>query len=604
MTRTAYSLRLFISFSLIFTGLVPARSVSAQDIIASEDIAGGACVFVFRGSRKKPQERAALASGFVARGKAGSVSRKRMDTHIASNWRRKRAPVAKPRPSANAVLRRKLALSETLTAAGDKALDNKETDKAIASYREALKNNPKNAEASSGLSQALTAKGIDTAGENANIAAAVYLDEAITIDSQNDIAYAKLGEIYDANDQTAKAISNYESAVRINSRFTDVYVPLGLAYIKTGDIAKAESYAQKATREAPESAELEYLKGLIYFRQNRNPEALAAFDKAIEINSDYITAYYYRGQVYDRMERQENALASYQAAVQKDPSYAPAYYDMGVAYYNSGQYQAAANAYQESLKYDTGNALALANLASTYRQLERYPEANAEYKLAEEKGIKNNPDLYSEWGYCLGKTNEWDKSTVRLEEARTLSPNAIDNSNVGWGYYNAAQADKAAKRDAEATAKLQKSKASLQTATQQDPKLDAAYMNLGSTNNALGDYDAAVAALNVALSLHSDWVIALNQLGVGYRGLKNLNLAIAQFNRVVALDGNNISGLFNLGSAQYANGDKKGAKKTQDRLRRLNPGLADQLGNIIAGKVINEAQKQIERQIKIPRFPY
>ena len=80
--------------------------------------------------------------------------------------------------------------------------------------------------------------------------------------------------------------------------------------------------------------------------------------------------------------------------------------------------------------------------------MERYPEANAEYKIAAET-IKNDADLYSEWGFCLGKVNDWDKATARLEEARGMSRSAVDDTNVGWAYYNAAQADKAAKNDAE-----------------------------------------------------------------------------------------------------------------------------------------------------------
>jgi len=197
-----------------------------------------------------------------------------------------------------------------------------------------------------------------------------------------------------------------------------------------------------------------------------------------------------------------------------------------------------------------------------------------------------------------------DQATARLEEAHQLSPSAIDNTNLGWGYYNAAQEDKAQKKDAEATAKLEKSKNALETATTQDPKLDAAYMNLGSTNNALGNYDAAVTALNVALTLHKDWVIAVNQLGLGYRGKNDLQMALAQFNRAVNLDGNYVYGLFNLGSTQYATGDKKGAKKTQDRLKRLDPGLADRLGNVIAGRLIDAGTNEIRKKIKIPGFPY
>ncbi len=138
---------------------------------------------------------------------------------------------------------------------------------------------------------------------------------------------------------------------------------------------------------------------------------------------------------------------------------------------------------------------------------------------------------------------------------------------------------------------------------QKDPKLDGAYLNLGSTNNALGDHEAAIAALNMALSLHSDWVIALNQLGLGYRGTNNLRAAVNTFERAVNLDGNYVPGLFNLGSAQYASGDKKGAKRTQARLKRLDAALAEQLGNIIAGRVIDEGRRQIERKIPRPRLP-
>ena len=101
-------------------------------------------------------------------------------------------------------------------------------------------------------------------------------------------------------------------------------------------------------------------------------------------------------------------------------------------------------------------------------------------------------------------------------------------------------------------------------------------------------------------------MIAINQLGIGYRGLNNLTAAIQQFNRVVALDGNNVHGLFNLGSAQFASGDKKGAKKTQEKLKKINPNLATQLGNIFDGKaVVDDAKRKIENKVpKVPRIPF
>jgi len=179
--------------------------------------------------------------------------------------------------------------------------------------------------------------------------------------------------------------------------------------MKQGEIAKAETYANRAVAESPGTADVEYLRGLIYFKQNKNSEALAAFNKAIDLDQDFMSAYYYRGQVLDRLNKDDESIASLKKSLESDPSFAPAWFDLGVIYYNRGDYQNAADAYQQAIKYDDSNAATHAYLASAYRQLDKYPEANKEYWLAEERGMKNNPDLYSEWGYCLGKTQEWTK---------------------------------------------------------------------------------------------------------------------------------------------------------------------------------------------------
>lgn len=596
----------FISSLVFFSVNLSCIMVFPQDIVAADDITGGASVFVFRKSRKEPQEKAAgrgtrAGGGRVRSGKGGfeaqvAANRKRRTTQAKTN----QATLARNRARQRNA---RIAQSETLTAKADGLLDAKQIDPAIAAYREALKNNPQNDDAKLGLSDALAAKGIEVAGDTNDVAAATYLEEAVTLDPKNDVAYAKLGEVYDARNDASKARLNYERALQINPELTTLYVPVGVSYLNGGEIAKAEYSLQNAEKRGVSDAEFYNLKGMVLYRQNKNAEALSAFEKALALDNRNATAKYYRAAIFDRMDQPDRSIAAYRETIATDPGYSAAWFDLGVMYYNRADYTNAVSAYKEAVRSDPEYYQAHFNLASTYRQLERFAEANAEYKLAE-AGIKDNPDLYSEWGYSLGKTNEWDQAIARLEQARKLSPNAVDDTNVGWGYYNSAQVDKQNKNDAQATAKLEKSREAHQTAVEKDPKLDAAYVNLGSTNNALGDFEAAVAALNIALSLRSDWVIALNQLGVGYRGLNNLPLALTQFNRVVALDGNNVAGLFNLGSAQYASGDKKGAQKTQERLKKLNPALANQLGTILAGKAIEAGKQEIRKKIRVPRIPF
>src|SRR4029079_8605058 len=216
-----------ISLLLMFAVLSPVSNLYSQDLVASEEIGGGSSVFVFRESARKPQVKAAAGGGGIARAARGGGSRKRIDsTYVA--MRRKRTvtrtgqTTAKgPAPAA------KIKLSQTLTAKADGEMTAGQIDLAVTSYREALKNNPKNAAASNGLSDALTAKGIDASGPNNTEAGVAYLEEAVKLDAKNEVAYAKLGEIFVAGQQTERGIQNYEKALVAKPDFSDVYVPIG-----------------------------------------------------------------------------------------------------------------------------------------------------------------------------------------------------------------------------------------------------------------------------------------------------------------------------------------------------------------------------------------
>jgi tetratricopeptide (TPR) repeat protein len=596
-----------VSLFSLFMAMLPAPvTVRAQDLVATENVAGGSSVFVFRESRKSPQARGAggRASSREAGGGGPATSGRssRTNTQIAAAAAKRRQAASKKR-AAIVAANHKLALSNTFTAKAEGFLDNNQTDDAITNFRSALAQNPKNTRASEGLSNALMVKGIDAAGENNNVAGIVYFDEAIKRDKSNDVAYAKLGAIYDASGNTDKAIANYEKALTINPEYSMLYPPLGLAYIDAGEIAKAEAASQKSTAAGVDTVEARFLSGLIHFKQNRNEEALAAFDRTVALDGRFVEAHYSRGQVFDRMGKPDQAIAAYKNTLNIAPTYSFASFDLGVDYYNAGDYNNALVAYQQTVKNDPKNYQAHANLASTYRQLERYPEANAEYEIVS-AGIKT-ADLYSEWGYCLGKTNEWDKSVARLETAKQISPTAIDNSNVGWAYYNEGTANTTANNKPAADKDYAMAKTNLEVAVKQDPKLDAAYLNLGSTHNALGEFQLAVNVLQVALGLHSNWLIATNQLGLGYRGLNDMVNAVATFKRVVDLDGRNTFGLYNLGEAYNASGNKKDAKKINDRLKKIDPNLASRLDGVITGKIINGATQQFQQKIpKVPRLPF
>jgi tetratricopeptide (TPR) repeat protein len=603
MSKGQSSLNAVLSVIAVISLNLHPVTARANDIIASEDVVRGSSVFVFRESRKRPQEQA--GSRFSGRDRRSY--RERLKAQIAASRRRK-AEAARARQAAIARARArermaKLRLSNTLAAAAEKKMAEGNVEAAIVDFRASLTANPKNAEAKSGLSEALTANGMQVAGETLNEAAIVLFEEAAKMDPLNDVAFAKLGELHDHHGRNDLALANYEKALALDSELSSLYLPVASAHLEAGNLDKAELWLTKAESRPDAGGDIRFAKGVLLFKQNKLTESLSVLQSLAGSEQLNSAVHHQLGSVYEKLGRSPEAVASYRRAVETDPANAAAWFDLGVHYYNTGDYKNAEAAYKAALKADPTNSRAHANLASTYRQQERYSEANAEYKLAAE-GIKDDPSLYSEWGYCLGKVNDWEKATARLQTAQAMGSTAVDDTNVGWAYYNAAQADWASDNEAGARAKLESGRSSLEKAVQKDPELDAAHLNLGSTYNSLGQHDKAAESLNEAVRLRSDWVIALNQLGIAYRGSNNLPMALSQFNRVVLLDGNNVAGLFNLGATQNAAGDKKGAKKTQERLKKLRPDLADQLGNIIAGRVIDFGTQKLREKIRIPGIPF
>src|SRR4051794_16735875 len=127
--------RRFVSLLLVASSLLiimPApRAARAQDLVASEDIAGGSSVFVFRESRKKPQVRSAGRPLNTGRSRAA-----RSNAQIAAAAQKRRATSAAARKrEAVARATRKEALSNTLTAKADDFLDKRQAELAIINYR-------------------------------------------------------------------------------------------------------------------------------------------------------------------------------------------------------------------------------------------------------------------------------------------------------------------------------------------------------------------------------------------------------------------------------------------------------------------------------------
>lgn len=579
-----------------------ALPVRSQDLVAGGGLASGSSVFVFPKGSKAPQARS--GGGRVDTSNArGGLGGSALRTASAKPKPRPAAaqPSGRPNNAATAANRNRVRVN-TLLNNGEKSLENGNADAAITDFRAAIAIDAANKRAKDGLSDALTVRAMSEIQQKEFGKARASLDEAVKLDPTNDLAFARLGSVYESENNDTLAITNYEKALNLNAQNTYLLEPLAVASFDKGDTVKAESYLDRADAVGVDTTETKFLRGLILFKKDQPASALAQFEKVIAADGRHSMSYYYRGLALDKLGSAQPAIDSILKAVEIDPANSTANFDLGVMQYNKGDYANAAKYYENAVRVDSKFYDAYANLGSTYRQLERWADAINAFKSAEPGSKK--PEMYTDWGYCLGKQKEWETSAAKLEEAAKLSPNAPERSNVGWAYINGAEEDQAANRPEVAKTKMEKARDVLRVAVEIDSRLDAALLNLGSSNNFLGDFNEAVRVLNLALAINKDWTIALTQLGFGYRGLRDFTRAIAAFKRVADLEPRTALALYNLGEIYFAAGNKKEAQKIRGQLAKIDPTLARQLDNVIAGRVVDAARQKVESKIPRPRIPF
>lgn len=590
MTYTNQWLKSLLASFLLWAFLFGSLPLTAQDIPPTEALSLGSSVFVFRGSSKASQKKyTSSASSRVDRTKKQRVASRRKISNQYNNLakvttRRARIKTVTAEELPGYLRKTPEEASVALTGAGLYYFKRDEVDKSFEYYREAIKLDSSNQDAKFGLSDSLVAKG-DQLVEADEAGKAKYLyQEAIVYNDKNSAAYAGLGEIFDALKEKDQAIANYEKALEFDRELTEIYTPLGILYYETGEIAKADELLTKALATSRDDAETQYFLGLIRFGQTRYQDALSAFTQAIKLNPESAEAYYYLGETYDKLKRNAEAVAAYEKAVQLDPRNADAWFALGVMNYNQGNYEGALTAYKEVVRLQNTNGAAHANLADTYRQLDRAGAAEGSYRLAV-AFVKDDAELYSKYGYILGRQSKWSSAIDALNKAIALSPDAIDYTNLGWAYYNAAQDDLRFNRKTKAVENLTQARDALQRAVELNSKLAPSYLNLGVTLNDLGQSQEAVKALQRAVELRPDWVFAVNELGIAYRKAGDFENAVKYFKKAIDLDSKFANGYYNLGESEFRRGNKKEAQKAHASLQKLNPNLANLLAAIMVGAI-------------------
>jgi tetratricopeptide (TPR) repeat protein len=237
-------------------------------------------------------------------------------------------------------------------------------EQAEAFFGQALKNDPKSAEALYGLGSAyLQQQKANEARECFQHALQLHASYPGTLPN----AWNNLGILAAREGKTDLAIQDFQRALQIDPEHSIALQNLGSAYRQKKDWPKAKRMLERALALNPDDPEANYSLGMVYAQQNDTERAYDYLQKALASRPAYPEALNNLGILYLRTRRPEEAKRSFEESIRVAPAYDQAYLNLARVYGIEGDREKAKAVLLKLLKQHPDHAQAKEEL----KQLEQ-----------------------------------------------------------------------------------------------------------------------------------------------------------------------------------------------------------------------------------------
>ncbi len=389
---------------------------------------------------------------------------------------------------------------------GDIQFKQKRLEKAVETYRTALKLDPtlsasrtNLAAAQAMLGQSGEAKQTLGTGANPNEDGATWLKIGVAEEQKNRFgeaekayrkalelspklaeAWHRLGVCLLRTNRKSEAEKAFRTSISNEPRAATPWIALGGMQQNQGEIQAALESYQKATTLEPKLAVA--WRALAYLmREKRDLPAMAeALQKVVELEPNAADDWPLLGDALVKLQRMDEARMALERAEKLAPNNSLTLNALAAYFGARGDHVKSLVYMDRALEIDAANVSSWSNKGYSLLKLQRYPEAIEALQTA----VTLQPDFANAW-INLGEANLRSKQLARaitaLEKATQLAPNAVDaRLFVAQAYLGSGQPGKA--------------KQHLDALMRRQPDLPAAWYMLAMVNLAQGTQPGMVAA--------------------------------------------------------------------------------------------------------------
>lgn len=361
-----------------------------------------------------------------------------------------------------------------------------------------------------------------------------------------------------------EAIAKYRRVTDVAPSLASAYVNLGALYYKQGKVDQAYETFVRGARKAPADRTLLSNAAAAAQQLGKSADALGYIDRALAAAPRDAALQALRSTVLRALNRNDEALVAIRQAVALEPNEAKYAFSLGNLLHALGRRDEAVTAYRKAIELDRTYLRAWYNAGAVLYELGRYDEALQAYNMAlapieQAFARKENVDpiharAYTNLGAIYIKQKLWQPAADAYGKALRLEPNnAAAHYNLGFIHFTTGNAARAEEEYRKAIAI--------------DPALPLAYLHLGQLALRAQRYDDAIKLLR--------------------EGMPRFGKDEKQ------------TALRTLGRAQFARGDRVGARATFAEAVSNDPADAESL--LLLGRIdrgdnrLEDAKSELER---------
>lgn len=262
--------------------------------------------------------------------------------------------------------------------------------------------------------------------------AVVELKEALKLAPSLVDAHAALAGVYLSQGSADLAIEQAQATLRLNPRHARVATVLGEAYVLKGDIEKAKQVFQSLIKASPNDSFAHHRLGLIARSEKHDADALQHFEQALKTTPEFIDSLAQIVSIKVAQGKQDEArtrLIQHQNLAPKNPAIRILLGQLAVS---KKEYDQAELAFKQAIELNDGAMAAYTGLAETYLRRGKTDEAIKEYKTA----LSKNPKLigaHMVLGMIYESQNKFDDAQASYQEALKVNSRfAPAANNLAW----------------------------------------------------------------------------------------------------------------------------------------------------------------------------